>query len=724
MASDADSRDMPSSAVPSGAYRSSAEEAPNLFAPISIENRITGTTRVRKQRVPEQLTPGSTYDYGRGDYFASLAAANKQIQPDAMLGYQKSVPPTFLHNTMPDWQDTQKPVFTNITPPPVVVYRQVAQSMRNETGAPQDPEAFSGGLRMGTSYNNTPSPPPSSKTEPPAIHEPSTRTRRAANGRGGYVPRHGDPNLETTKGIPDQADFAASLPPLPEPSPDNWELMGWKMPENAPLQNTAVWRASDLTMFERSAFSDPLDPFHNPADLGVEQAGMLPYPPLGKAQSEQIQGYAIPPYPTQHNLDTAPHPVYPGAEQPYYAAYPGDGQAGIPYTDAGKWQTGAYAPPPQTRDEPPAYYPEQDDRPMRVKAHKPTQTSKDNGATQRGDGGGLSTLGPWRATLLIGAALALLFCVIEVTKIVISLVQNEKDMKTTREQYYALVGEDMYSNASGVDLLPPGQTYVPTATPEAMQTATPTPRIEQNDPLIGVVDEGGATQTSFQPALPTPTPVVRTRLTKYPDNALLSIDETFAELRKENPDVVGRLTIEGVLDEVVAQRNNTFYLTHNARGVFGNLGALFVDEACVLTKPPENLLIRGQTTVENKLFQPLLRYATEGASFVQQHGILVCNTIYEQASYVVFAVIRADSRTDSPDYFNYAAYPTFQSDAQMLRYVDGARQRSLYDFNVDVRADDRLLTLATLTEGSDTSSVVLLCRMLRNGETGGNIQRN
>lgn len=215
----------------------------------------------------------------------------------------------------------------------------------------------------------------------------------------------------------------------------------------------------------------------------------------------------------------------------------------------------------------------------------------------------------------------------------------------------------------------------------------------------------------------------RARLTQYPDNALLSVSADFAEQRAENPDVVGRLTIDGVLDETFVQRNNTFYLTHNARGVFGNVGAVFVDESVVLKKPPENLLLRGQTTIEGKLFQPLLQYATAGGEFVAKHGIVTCNTIYEQARYVIFAIIRADSVANSPQYFNYAGYPVFQSDTQMERYIAAAQERSMYPISVSVKPSDRLLTLATLAEGSDTTNLVILCRMLRNGETDGNIQR-
>ncbi|MCI6039564.1 MAG: hypothetical protein MR742_03475, partial [Clostridiales bacterium] len=61
--------------------------------------------------------------------------------------------------------------------------------------------------------------------------------------------------------------------------------------------------------------------------------------------------------------------------------------------------------------------------------------------------------------------------------------------------------------------------------------------------------------------------------------------------------------------------------------------------------------------------------------------------------------------------FNYAGYSSFVTDADMLSYIETARAHSLYSFNVDVAASDRLLTLATL--GSGTESLVLLFRQMR-----------
>ncbi len=327
----------------------------------------------------------------------------------------------------------------------------------------------------------------------------------------------------------------------------------------------------------------------------------------------------------------------------------------------------------------------------------------------------------WRMALLIACALAIGLAGIEVAKMVGSLMTNEKQVAKTREEYFALAGVGTDAPISGVELLPAGQTYAPTATPQVVRTPTPAPRINQNDPLIGVLDGGNTADT--QAETPTATTAARSKLTQYPDNPLLNIRDAFTKLRQQNGDVIGLLTIDGVLEETVVQRNNTYYLTHNARGLYGAGGAIFVDESITLKKPPENLLLRGQVTVEGKLFAPLMQYGQSGTAFIAQHGIIRCDTIYEEALYVVFAVIHADSNTTSGEYFNYGGYTTFQNDSQMLSFVQNARAHSICNIDVDVQATDRLLTLACVPRDGETASWVLLCRKLRSGETAGYIQK-
>lgn len=319
-----------------------------------------------------------------------------------------------------------------------------------------------------------------------------------------------------------------------------------------------------------------------------------------------------------------------------------------------------------------------------------------------------------RLIALIAAGIMLAICAAVGGSLVWNLVRNEHEMEAFRSEYLEENGVELYHGAAKVDLLPEGQTYVPTATPSPTlfaPTPSPTPII----PVYGALGLTAPENTPVPEA--TDAPALRTRLTAYPKNPMCNITESLRDKVSENGDVIGRLVIPGVVDELVMQRNNTYYLTHDAIGTTCEYGAVFADQSCTLRMPPENLLLRGQGGVPGKTFAPLWQYVSGGSSFVAANMMARLTTLYEEENYVLFAVIVADGNASSSRYFNYASNPTFTTDEAMLRYVDTARQHSLYRFNVDVAASDRLLTLATLGSGQDT--LVLMYRMVRDTENMG-----
>lgn len=315
-----------------------------------------------------------------------------------------------------------------------------------------------------------------------------------------------------------------------------------------------------------------------------------------------------------------------------------------------------------------------------------------------------------RVLALAAAAGMLLFCCIAGGTLIADLVQSERGLEAARSEYRQQTGMELAYGGAKVDLLPKGQTYVPTSTPSPTvfaPTPSPTPIIPINEAAVLGLSGYSALEVSSA-GEPSPAPVLRTKLSGYPDNPMRNVLEVIQPLVKGNADVIGHLVIDGVLDEIVMQRNNTFYLNHNSLGSYSEAGAVFADESCTLRQPPENLLLRGQSSVPGKTFEPLWQFVSGGSEFVSTHMTAELTTLYEQQRYVLFAVLVADGSPASDRYFNYASHPTFLTDEEMLRYVESARQSSLYQFNVDVTPDDRLLTLATL--GSGENSLVLMYR--------------
>ena len=289
-------------------------------------------------------------------------------------------------------------------------------------------------------------------------------------------------------------------------------------------------------------------------------------------------------------------------------------------------------------------------------------------------------------------------------------------LRTEREaKLHEADGMDVYHGAVVVELPPPGETFAPSEVEShhsPLITPVPSPVIPVNEAYIpGMSGERG----DAADAQVTDAPALRTRQTSYPKNPMRNITESLREMYAANPDVAGRLVISGLLDEMVMQRNNTYYLTRNANGVTSDSGAVFADQSCVLRNPPENLLLRGQSGVPGKIFAPLWQFVSGGQSFAASNMYARLTTLYEDETYVLFAALVVDINPAGSRYFNYASNPSFTTDAAMMQYVESARSRSIYQFNVDVNAGDRLLTLSTF--GSGETNLVLMYRMLRENET-------
>jgi len=327
---------------------------------------------------------------------------------------------------------------------------------------------------------------------------------------------------------------------------------------------------------------------------------------------------------------------------------------------------------------------------------------------------------PWRIAVVLSCVAGLLFCAVEVYRIARDVIQSETQLQEYREIYLTEHNEDFTRNAEAVALRPAGETYPPTASPVPVTTPTPTPRIEQNDPLIAAMSGGAGSEQSVAPGS-SETPPARYTLERYPDNPLLVIREEIAALQEGNSDVVGQLIIDGILDETVVMRNNTYYLNHNAADVYSGYGAVFADENLNFRYPPENILLYGRTSYEGKTFAPLKNYISGGFDFAKQYAFLSFNSLYEEARYVIIAVIQSSGDSTADDYFDAQAL-SFATDEEMLAYAADAISRSLYNFNVGVQATDRLLTLVTLSDGTDSSRIIIVCRMLRDGEYDGYIQ--
>lgn len=248
---------------------------------------------------------------------------------------------------------------------------------------------------------------------------------------------------------------------------------------------------------------------------------------------------------------------------------------------------------------------------------------------------------------------------------------------------------------------------------EQQATATPTPTVTATPAPTPVPTARAAAQQ----ATPTPTPSAKDLWpTEYAGNRALRVSSSFYELQKQNKDIVAYLKIDDVLSECVVQRDNSYYLTHNALGQQSLTGALFLDESCNLKEVPTQFVVHGHNMKEGAMFGALKKYKVKDASFYRSHPFIEFNTVYENGTYVIFAVCEVDIRAGKSDYLPFWSYSRFSDPDTFTSYVKKAVSLSHYRCNVDVEPGDRLLTLSTCVGDDSNKRLIVMARKLRDGE--------
>ena len=250
------------------------------------------------------------------------------------------------------------------------------------------------------------------------------------------------------------------------------------------------------------------------------------------------------------------------------------------------------------------------------------------------------------------------------------------------------------------NLVTEAPTQTPAPTPE--ETPAPTP---------------GATVSSTP--LPTPTPVPRLPSVSYPDNPKLTISSQFKALRKESKYIVGWLTIHRMLDEAVVQRDNVYYLDHDAMGGKNVNGALFLDSIIDLKTRPYCYIIYGHNMKTGVMFGSLRNY--ENRTYYHNDPFISFDTMYESGRYVIFAVGTISTVERNPNYVDFYA---LSSDRILERQaaIDALIAASVYTCPLDVRTDDQLLMLVTCVE-KDEERRVVVARRIREGENETELKR-
>ena len=169
----------------------------------------------------------------------------------------------------------------------------------------------------------------------------------------------------------------------------------------------------------------------------------------------------------------------------------------------------------------------------------------------------------------------------------------------------------------------------------------------------------------------------------------------YQELYAQNPDLAGWLCIDGTnINYPVVQADNSYYLRRGFDRLYSTAGTLFLDEHCRLATPnaagTANALIYGHNTASGSMFSQLLNYADK--AFYTAHPTFQFDTLYEEGTWQVAAVLRTELGADALPYYSFFDASTQE---EWQQRVDAILELSLYDTGVVPQYGDQLLTLST-----------------------------
>lgn len=193
------------------------------------------------------------------------------------------------------------------------------------------------------------------------------------------------------------------------------------------------------------------------------------------------------------------------------------------------------------------------------------------------------------------------------------------------------------------------------------------------------------------------------------------VQSAFADLLSLNPDAIGFLHLDDVLSLPVVQRanDNEFYLSHSFNLEESAAGTLFLDGSNLLVPEDDCLIIYGHNMRNGTMFRPLIGY--EQLSFLKEHPLLHFDTLYENRTYVPFAVFTVAADSDSGQYLNIRQFDLDADD--WADFIARMRNLSKHDIPVDVAYGDHVLLLVTCEYTHHNGRFVVALRAQRDGES-------
>ena len=189
----------------------------------------------------------------------------------------------------------------------------------------------------------------------------------------------------------------------------------------------------------------------------------------------------------------------------------------------------------------------------------------------------------------------------------------------------------------------------------------------------------------------------------YMKVSFMNVD--FNELLKKNPDTVGWIKVEGtkVNYPVVQSTDNDYYLSHAFNKTANQGGWIFADYRVNFKDFGKNTIIYGHNMNNKTMFGSIPNmlynsYLSNSSNYYIKISTPTSNSVWK-----VFSIYTVDPET-------YYLKTNFKSEPYS-KFLSTLKSRSIYNFDIDVSENDKILTLSTC-DNTGTKRVAVHAKMI------------
>lgn len=169
----------------------------------------------------------------------------------------------------------------------------------------------------------------------------------------------------------------------------------------------------------------------------------------------------------------------------------------------------------------------------------------------------------------------------------------------------------------------------------------------------------------------------------------------FSNLKSANPNTVGWIKVNGTnIDySVVKYTNNSYYLTHSFDNSYNSAGWIFADYRNKFDCSDKNILIYGHNRKNGSMFSSLENILDSNWCSDINNQIITLYTPEKTLKYQVFSVYQTSIE-------EFDVKVSFVSNNEFFSYIKYLQEQSIYNFNIELSAQDNILTLSTCADNN------------------------